>query len=89
MDKYNLVHPNKSSHSKECLNIKLKVVLNLSSFDSIIKMLELDTSNKITSVVERVNAKMLRKCVDEIQFIFSTRLNDLDLIKLMKPSEEA
>ena len=45
------VNPDKTSHSKRNWN-KLYVVLNRSTFDSTVKMLELNTDNKITFVVE-------------------------------------
>ena len=59
--KYNLARPDKYSHPKETWNDQLNKVLNRSSFDSIIKMFALNTGNRITFVVDRINAKLLKK----------------------------
>ena len=83
-DRYNIIHPEKSSHSKQSLNEKLKAVLNRSSFDNIIKMLELNTSNIITCIVKMMNAKLLKKSVEELKLFFFTGLNEVDRIKLKK-----
>ena len=69
-DRYNIVHPDKSSHSKESWNEKLKSVLNRSSFDSIIKKLELNTGNIITCIVKIINAKLLKKYFEELKLVF-------------------
>ena len=55
-----LVYPDKSNHFKESWNEKLKAVLNRSSFDSIIKIFKLNTSNRITFAVQRTNDKFLK-----------------------------
>ena len=60
----------------------MKVVLNRSSFDSVVNILELNTGIKITFVVERMNSKLLKKDFDEMKFVFSVGLNDVDLTKL-------
>ena len=73
--RYDLFNPDKTSHLRDNWNNNLKVVLNRSSFDRIVKILELNTGNKINFVVERLNVKFLKKHFDEIQFIFSTVLN--------------
>ena len=49
------VNPDMMSHSKRDWN-KLHAVLNRSTFDSTVKMLELNTNNKITFVVEVMKA---------------------------------
>ena len=67
--RYDLVNPDKSSHSREHLNDTLKAVLNRSSFDSFVKVLKLNTDNKITFVVKRMNAKFKKKNFDEIKSI--------------------
>ena len=67
---YNLVNPNKANHSKENWNDIFKAVLNRPSFDSIVKMLELNTGNKIIFVVERMNAKLLKRDFDEMKLFF-------------------
>ena len=68
--RYDLVNPDKSSHSREYLNDTLKAVPNRSSFDSFVKGLRLNTNNKITFVVKRMNAKFKKKNFDEIKSIF-------------------
>ena len=62
--KYDLVDPNKTSHSKQNWNKYLKVVLNRSSFESFIKMLELNIGNKITFVVKRIYYNRLMNFYD-------------------------
>ena len=54
-----LVHSDKTSHLKENWNDKVKAVLVRSSFDSIIKTLELSTDNNVTFVIERLNSDNL------------------------------
>ena len=49
---YDPIHPEKSSHSKLNWNNKLKKILNFSSFNSIIKILEWNTGSIIILVVE-------------------------------------
>ena len=52
---HQLVHSDKTSYSKENWNDKVKAVLVRSSFDSIVKMLDLITDNNVTFVIERLN----------------------------------
>ena len=42
-------------------NDNLKADLNRCSFDSIVKILELNTGNKITIIVERMNSRFLKE----------------------------
>ena len=81
-------NPAKTSHYKLDWN-KLSAVLNRSSFESTIKMLELNTDNKIMFVVERMKANLLLPLFEPMVSIlfFSGRLNELDVIKLKLPSE--
>ena len=86
---YDLVHPDKSSHSKLNWNYKLKKVLNHSSFDSIINTLELGTGDIFfIVVVERIDNQLLKDYCDRLKFVFSTRLKEFDLFKIKKPSED-
>ena len=82
-----LVHSDKTSHSKENWNDKVKAVLVRSSFDSIVKMLELSTDNNVTFVIERLNSDNLNLEFENMKYVFSAKLNELDLIKLKIPSE--
>ena len=59
--KYNIVNPNKTSHSKQDWNNYLNAVLHYSSLDSFIKLLELNTGNKITFVVKRIDYNRFMK----------------------------
>ena len=72
---HQLVHRDKTSISKENWNDKVKADLLRSRFDSIRKMLKLNTDNKVTFVE-----------FDNMKFVFPTKLNELDLIKLNIPS---
>ena len=63
---YELVNPDKTSHSKENYNVNLKAVLNRSSFNNIVKMLEMNTDNKITLIVQRIDTKFLKNHFDEM-----------------------
>ena len=54
--RYDTVNPDKTSTSRENWNDILKAVLNRYSFDSIVKVLEVNTGNKITLVVETMNS---------------------------------
>ena len=47
---HQVVHPDKTSHSKENWNDKVNSDLVRSSFNSIVKMLELITDNNVTFV---------------------------------------
>ena len=51
---------------------KMKEVLNRSSFDSIIKMLELNTGYRISFVVERIDVQLLKRYFEGLTFVFST-----------------
>ena len=62
--RYDLVNPDKTSHLKENWNDILKTILNHFSLNSIVKILELNAVNKITFVVERMNAELLKKHFD-------------------------
>ena len=84
---HQLVHSDKTSDSKENWNDTVKTVLVRSSFDSIVKILELRTDNNITFVIERLNSDNLKLEFENIQYFFSAKLNELDLIKLKIPSE--
>ena len=83
------VNPTKTIHSKLDCN-KLSTILNHSTFDSTVKMLELNTDNKITFVVEMVKANLLRTMFEPInsKLVFTAGLNELDLIKLKLPTKE-
>ena len=50
--------------------------------------LELNTSNRITFVVEQIDTKLLEEYFEGLKFVFSTGLNELNQIKLTKPSED-
>ena len=84
---HQLVHSDKTSHSKENWNDKVKVDLVWSLFDSIVKMLELSTDNNVTFVIEWLNLDNLKLEFENIKNIFSAKLNELDFIKLKIPSE--
>ena len=64
----------------------MKADLLRSRFDRIMKMLELNTDNKVTFVVKRLDSDNLKLEFDNIKFVFPTKLNELDLIKLNIPS---
>ena len=83
------VNPDKRSHSKRDWN-KLHAVLNRSTFDSTVKMLELNADNKITFVVEVMKANVLMPLFDDVNstLVFQAVLNELDLIKLKIPYKE-
>ena len=83
------VNPDRTIHSKRDWN-KLHAVLNRSTFESTIKMLELNTDNKITFAVEVMKANVLMPLFDYVNFtlVFEAALNDLDLIKLKIPYKE-
>ena len=51
-------------------------------------MFALNTGNRITFVVDRINAKLLKKHFEGLKLIFPIGLNEFDLIKLKKPSEQ-
>ena len=76
-------NPAKTSHYKLDWN-KLSVVLNRFSSENTIKMLELNTDNKIMFVVERMKANLLLSMFEPISsiFVFSAGINEVDLIKL-------
>ena len=59
----------------------------MSSFDSIVKMLELNTDNNVTFVSVRLNSDNLKVEFENIKYVFPAKLNELDLIKLKIPSE--
>ena len=83
------LNPDKTCHSKRDWN-KLHAVLNRSTFDSTVKMLELNTNNKITFVVEVMKANVLMPLFDDVDstVVFQATLNELDLIKLKIPFKE-
>ena len=83
------VNPDRTSHSKRDWN-KLYAVLNRSTFEHTIKMLELNTDNKITFVVEVMKANLLMLLFDAVHsiLVFQVALNELDLIKLKIPYKE-
>ena len=87
--KKNPVNPDKTSHSKRDWN-KLQAVLNRSTFDSTVKMLELNTDNKITFVVEKLKADVIKPLFEDKDstVLFQAALNELDLIKLKIPFKE-
>ena len=64
----------------------MKAYLVRFSFDSIVKRLELSTNNNVTFVIERLNPDNLKLEFENIKYVFSAKLNDLDLIKLKIPS---
>ena len=59
------VNPDNTSHSKRDQN-KLHTVFNRSTFDSTIKILELNSDNKITFVVEVMKANVLMPLFDDV-----------------------
>ena len=77
------------SHSKRDWN-KLSTVLNCSTFDSTVKILQLNTDNKITLVVKMIKANLLLPMFEPIfsTLAFTTGLNELDLVKLKLPTKE-
>ena len=77
------VNSKRTSYSKPGWD-KLDTILNRSSFESTAKMLELNTDNKIMFVVERIRSTLLLKMYEPVNstFMFFTRLNELDIIKL-------
>ena len=83
------VNPDKTSHYKRDWN-KLHTVLNRSTFDSTVKMRELNTDNNITFVVEGMKADELMPLFDDKDstVVFQAALNELDLIKLKIPFKD-
>ena len=67
---HQLVHSDKTSHSKEYWNDKVKAVLVRSSFDSIVKMLELSTDDNVTFVIERLNSDNLKLEFENMKYNF-------------------
>ena len=67
---YQLVHSDKTSHSKDSWNDKVKAVLVRSSFDSIVKMLDLSTDNNVTFVIERLNSDNLKLEFENMKYVF-------------------
>ena len=84
-----LLTPDRTSHSIRDWNT-LHAVLNRSTFDCTAKMLELNTDNKMTSVVEVMKANVLMPLFDDVNstLVFQAALNELDLIKLKIPYKE-
>ena len=84
-----IVNPDRTSHSKRDWN-KLQAVLNRSTFDSTVKMLELNTDNKITFVVEKLKADVIKPLFEDKNstVLFQAALNELDLIKIKIPFKE-
>ena len=64
----------------------MKADLVRSSFDSIVKMLECNTDNKVIFAVERLNSDNSKHEFDKKKFIFSAKSNEFDFIKLNIPS---
>ena len=64
---HQLVHPDKTSYSKENWNDKVKADLVRSSFDNIVKMLEVSTDNNITFVIERLNPDNLNLEIENMK----------------------
>ena len=62
--KKNPVNADRTSHSKRDWN-KLQEVFNRSTFDSTVKMLELNTDNKITFVVEVLKADVIKPLFED------------------------
>ena len=79
---YDLVRLDKSSHSRTNWNENLKKLLNRSSFDSMIKMLELNTSDRINFIIERMDVELLKHYFRKHEIVFSAGLNELDLVKI-------
>ena len=75
-----LVHPDKTSSSRENCNDKVKADLIRSSFDSIVKMLDLSTDNKVTFAVEMLNSDNFKHKFDNMK-TKSAKFNEIDLIK--------
>ena len=74
-----LVNLDKTSHSNVNCNDKVKAVLIRSFFDSIVKMLELNTDNKVIFVVERLNSDNLKFEFDNMKSVFLLNLISLIL----------
>ena len=70
------VNPDRTIHSKRDWN-KLHAVINRSTFDSTIKMLELNTDNIITFVVEIIKAILLLPIFEPVfsTLVFTVGLN--------------
>ena len=83
------INPTKTSHSKLDWN-KLFAVLNHSSYESTVNMLELNIDEKIAFVVEMAKANLLMTMFEPITItlVITTGLNELDLIKLKLPTEK-
>ena len=83
----NLCNHSKTFHSLESWNDKKNDVLARSSFDSIVKMLESQHADDIfTFVLERLTKDNLQVVYENTKFIFTAKVNELDLIKLKIPS---
>ena len=74
-----LVNLDKTSHSNVNCNDKVKAVLIRPFFDSIVKMLELNTDNKVIFVVERLNSDNLKFEFDNMKSVFLLNLISLIL----------
>ena len=77
------MNPTKMSNFKLDWN-KLSTVLNRLSFDSTVKILELNTDNKIIFVFEMMKTNSLLTMFEPINvtLVFTSGLDQLDLIKL-------
>ena len=84
---HQLMHSYKTSHSKENWNDKVNAALVRSSFDSIVKILELSTDNNVTFVIERLNPNNLKLEFENMKCVFCAKLKELDIVKLKIPSE--
>ena len=83
----NLCNHSKTFHSLESWNDKKNDVLARSSFDSIVKTLESQHADDIfTFVLERLTKDNLQVVYENTKFIFTAKVNELDLIKLKIPS---
>ena len=51
-------------------------------------MLELNTGYRISFVVERIDVQLLKRYFEGLTFVFSTWLNEFNLIKIKKPFED-
>ena len=51
-------------------------------------MLELNTGYRISFVVDRIDVQLLKRYFEGLTFVFSTWLNEFNLIKIKKPFED-
>ena len=75
----------KTSNSTTIWNDKVKIVLNRSVFDKIIKILEkYKNDNIITFVLERLDKDDLKNYFNDGKVIFFARLYECDLVNILQ-----